>query len=184
MATNEIVTITDEIISQLRNTNHQFPIEDYVEFVLNILLVRDGIRPACLLELTNKESHAVIDLFIRFIIRCCCIYERELGGICVMRLGTMVPNFTSSNIHNEIATFLGYPYNASDMIKNKYRYYIKVVISGHVYDLYRMVAGSKHNELARDLEYRCRTYFHEKCSDSYIIYGYSRKKSYWDMCAN
>jgi hypothetical protein len=183
MATNEMITIIHEMTSQIQKVQPQFPSADYIEFVLNILLVRDGIRPACLLEFTNKESPEVIDLFIKFIIKCGCIYERGCNGIFVFRLETIVPNFTSS-IRNELATFLGYPYNGSDMIKNKYRYYIKVVIADQIYDLYRMAAGSKHNEFARDLEYRCQKYFHDTCPDSYIIYGYIRKTSYREMYAN
>lgn len=166
----------DQIKLQLHQTTLKLDINEYVEYILNIFLVRDGIRSACILELLG-ESQSVVNIFISFITNIGCIYNRIGSDIYVMKEGTTIPCFSHNNFHTELGQFLGYPYyHSENFIKNKYRYYIRISIGDNIYNLYKMAAASKrHNSEARTLEDNCRKYFAAVLPNSCIIYGYTRK---------
>jgi hypothetical protein len=117
----------------------------------------------------------VINLFKSLIHNCNCSYHLIGKDI--------YANFFNDNFHSNVCEFLGYPYSDyKNMIKNKYRYYIKIVIGDKIYDLYTMATASKKpNEKAQILERRCREYFDIVCPKSCIIYGYTKRTSYWEI---
>jgi hypothetical protein len=177
-----ITDIITDITCKLQDMNPRLKVDDYVECILNIFLVRDGIRKAYMLEL-SYESNTVIDLFKSLIITCQCVYQFYGKDMYITRPETVIPNFLGENFNTEVGKFLGYPYSdRENMIKNKYKYYIKIIIGEKVYDLYAMACASKkYNERARLLERRCREYFDMACPKSCLVYGYTKKQVNRDL---
>ncbi len=171
----------DQIKLQLQVIPIEFEIDYYIEYILNIYLVLGNVRSATLLQLC-EDSESVINIFISYITSKGCKYICMESDLYVMKPDTIFPQFSSKNFHYELGRFLEYPYVNDFHVNHKYTYYIKIVISDHVYDLYRMASGSKHNAKARELETKCREYFKSLCPNSYIIYGYTRKSSWKEAC--